>query len=447
MRSYSDEGLGLAVAVDTAVEQPVGELSIYQLQTHLTALCSQTERLNGRISQAVGELHSRSGGQVPAHSGGPGRTAASICSSTAWLRDATTLGGPAAGALIRTATALRELPELAQAVTDGQLGNGQAAALTRLVGKLPASELLEAQPSLLAIAAHRDPQSVASLVSHLLATYSEPHLQAADTAGRARRYLQLITDPDGTVRGRFTLAGEDAEALHTIVAALARRRGLSDQRSAAQRRADALTEACEIALRHGQLPEHGGQRPHLSYVLPAGWAAHQPPPPLPALLADELGQPSQPAQPGQPGQPGRYPPLPVSAYCATGAWSGPQTRPRIEAMLCDARLSRVLLDSTGQVRALHTLTDTITTNQRRALAARDHGCTTRGCTRPPAHCDAHHLTSLADNGPTTLNNLALLCRHHHLQWHRGALHPNDLHTPWLTTAPGPPTPPTPPPKE
>ena len=426
MRSYHDEGLGLAVAVDTAVEQPVSELSIHQLQTHLTALCRQTERLHGRISQAVGELHTRTGGQVPAHHGPADRSDGSVCSSTAWLRDATTLGGPAAGALIRTATALRELPELAQAVTDGQLGNAQAAALTRLVGTLPASELLQAQPSLLALAAHRDPPSVASLVSHLLATYSEPHLQAADTAGRARRYLQLSTDPDGTVRGRFTLAGEDAEALHTIIEALARRRGLSDQRSAAQRRADALTETCEIALRHGQLPEHGGQRPHLSYVLPAGWAAHQPPPPLPALLASELG---------------RYPALPVRAYCAPGAWSGPQTRPRIEAMLCDARLSRVLLDSTGQVRALHTLTDTITTHQRRALAARDHGCTTRGCTRPPAHCDAHHLTALADNGPTTLNNLALLCRHHHLQWHRGHLHPNDLHTPWLTT------PPTPPPKK
>ena len=83
MRSYSDEGLGLAVAVDTTVEQPVSELSIYGLQTHLTALCRQTERLHGRISQAVGELHSRTGGQVPAHHDGADRTDGSVCSSTA----------------------------------------------------------------------------------------------------------------------------------------------------------------------------------------------------------------------------------------------------------------------------------------------------------------------------------------------------------------------------
>lgn len=35
-----------------------------------------------------------------------------------------------------------------------------------------------------------------------------------------------------------------------------------------------------------------------------------------------------------------------------------------------------------------------------ALVARD-----RGCTRPPAMCDAHHLTARADGGPATLRNL------------------------------------------
>ena len=53
--------------------------------------------------------------------------------------------------------------------------------------------------------------------------------------------------------------------------------------------------------------------------------------------------------------------------------------------------------------------------QRLALADRDLGCTYPGCDRPPAWTEAHHLDHWErDNGPTTLDNAALLCaRHHH----------------------------------
>ena len=125
---------------------------------------------------------------------------------------------------------------------------------------------------------------------------------------------------------------------------------------------------------------------------------------------------------------------PVQDRCATGAWSGPQTRARIEALLCDARLSRLLLDPVGQVKSLEALGDTVTTIQRRALSGRDHGCAERSCTRPPAFCDAHHLDHLADGGTTEVHNLVLLCRHHHLQWHQGRLQLRHLHVPWLTGA-------------
>ncbi|MGI8536796.1 MAG: HNH endonuclease signature motif containing protein [Mycobacteriales bacterium] len=74
----------------------------------------------------------------------------------------------------------------------------------------------------------------------------------------------------------------------------------------------------------------------------------------------------------------------------------------------------------------------MTTTQRRALAARDHGCAARGCTRPPAFCDAHHLHHLADGGATTVANMTLLCRRHHTLWHQGRLQLSDLHVPWLT---------------
>ena len=213
---------------------------------------------------------------------------------------------------------------------------------------------------------------------------------------------------------------------------------------------------------------------HVSYVVPSGWARSGRAPALADLLTggyltlqspDLAGQTTQdPAPPGpQPSappmrgwwqgpepeprpEPGRLVksltdphtgqalhPVVVEEHVATRAWSGPQTRARIEATLCDARISRVLRDAFGQVHSLQTLTDQITTSQRRAVSARDRHCTARGCTRPPAFTDLHHLIHRKDSGTTTTNNPVLLRRRHHLMWHRGRLALNDLHTPWLTT--------------
>ncbi len=104
-------------------------------------------------------------------------------------------------------------------------------------------------------------------------------------------------------------------------------------------------------------------------------------------------------------------------------------------MLCDSTLSRLFVSPIGQINNLQSLTGHITPAQRRALVARDRHCIARGCTRPPAFCDAHHLTHREDSGATTLDNLVLLCRRHHLQWHKGSLTLNDLHVPWLTQRP------------
>jgi hypothetical protein len=57
--------------------------------------------------------------------------------------------------------------------------------------------------------------------------------------------------------------------------------------------------------------------------------------------------------------------------------------------------------------------------QRTALAFSDRGCTFPGCSRTPVFAlHAHHKIPFRDGGPTTLENLALLCsEHHHLTHH------------------------------
>ncbi|AYF73678.1 HNH endonuclease [Nocardia yunnanensis] len=54
-----------------------------------------------------------------------------------------------------------------------------------------------------------------------------------------------------------------------------------------------------------------------------------------------------------------------------------------------------------------------TPGQRLALIARDKGCTHPDCDAPAAMCAAHHVLDWAKGGPTDLNNLALVCDHHH----------------------------------
>ncbi len=51
-------------------------------------------------------------------------------------------------------------------------------------------------------------------------------------------------------------------------------------------------------------------------------------------------------------------------------------------------------------------------------------------------CDAHHLIERSQGGPTSLDNLVLLCRRHHVLWHLGKLTLRDLHVPWHPHASG-----------
>ncbi|MBV9594735.1 MAG: HNH endonuclease [Actinobacteria bacterium] len=44
-----------------------------------------------------------------------------------------------------------------------------------------------------------------------------------------------------------------------------------------------------------------------------------------------------------------------------------------------------------------------TVPQRRALTARDRGCSFPGCTTPPAWTRPHHITPRAQGGPTDLD--------------------------------------------
>jgi hypothetical protein len=394
------------LAVDLSGLDQVG------LQSLAQQLRQAAGRISGKLDQVLAVLDASGDGSVQTN---PGSEHAAIYQSVeGWWRDTATIPGHQSGRELRRARVLRELPLIGQAVIDGVLAPDQAAVLCRLHGAIPIQALLESQTSLIQVARERNTDALAAFVRHLIATHCEPALEAEQDRAHEKRYLQLSTEPDGTVRGRFVLTSEDAEAVLTVLEPLARQQGLADKRSAGQRRADALVEVFAGATAWMDLPQAGGQRAQLSYVINAAWSAGDTPVGLQEQLARQ----------------GMHPNV-ISEHCAAAAWTGPQTRARIESLLCDSRISRLVLDSRGEVVALHSLTDQITNAQRRGVSARDRHCIAKGCTRPPAFCDVHHLEHRADGGKTTIDNLVLLCRRHHVLWHRGTLGRHQLHTPWL----------------
>ncbi len=90
----------------------------------------------------------------------------------------------------------------------------------------------------------------------------------------------------------------------------------------------------------------------------------------------------------------------------------------VRRLACDAHLQLVLTHR-GQILGTTDPTGTIPAAVRRALWARDQGCRFPGCTAPIHWTDAHHIRYRRHGGPTTADNLVLLCRRHHTAVHDG----------------------------
>jgi 5-methylcytosine-specific restriction endonuclease McrA len=154
----------------------------------------------------------------------------------------------------------------------------------------------------------------------------------------------------------------------------------SETPSMAQRQADALALLAETALHHELDPGAPGERYQVVVHVDA------------PVLAD-------PEQPGQ-------------SVLEDGARVSAETSRRLA---CDA--SRVVMrhDDAGRVVEIGARTRTIPPALRRALSHRDRGCRFPGCGVSTGQ--GHHLRHWAHGGPTTLSNLALLCRRHHRAVH------------------------------
>jgi 5-methylcytosine-specific restriction endonuclease McrA len=301
-----------------------------------------------------------------------------------WLSWRVGLDRGAARERVRVARALGTLPRLVRALACGEISYSKVRALTRVATP-------ETEERLLGVARTGTAIHVERIVRGWRRIDRKAEAEEA-TRRHTTRELHVFHDDDGMVviRGRLT-----PEVGAVLLRALdAARETLYQQRradadatarafeapTAEQQRADALALMAETALHHGMDPGTPGERYQVVVHVDA------------AVLAD-------PEQPGQ-------------SVLENGVRVSAETSQRLA---CDA--SRVVMryDQDGRVVEIGARTRTIPPALRRALRDRDGGCRFPSCGLRLA--DGHHIRHWAEGGPTTLSNLALLCRRHHRAVH------------------------------
>jgi hypothetical protein len=150
-----------------------------------------------------------------------------------------------------------------------------------------------------------------------------------------------------------------------------------DPRTPGQRRADALGEICRQWLDLPERPVVSGERPHVVVTMDL------------ASLERRAGHRVDLED--------------------VGRIDGEAAR----QLACDATVSRVITVGSSQPLDVGRKSKVVPPALRRAVAVRDGGCAFPSCDRPSSWCDAHHVHHWADGGPTSLDNLVLLCRRHH----------------------------------
>jgi 5-methylcytosine-specific restriction endonuclease McrA len=361
-----------------ATLQPAAELD--RLGDEIAELSAHLEAATARLLDLIREFDVRGGWN------------SGFRSCAAWLSWRVGLDLGAARERVRVARALGTLPRLAQALARGELSYAKVRALTRVATE-------ETEERLLAVGRAGTAAHVERIVRgwRRVDRQAEARETARQHAGRA---LHVHEDEDGTVVVRGRLTPEVGALLRKALAAAREtlyQRGRREEAATrladpstvaptmAQQQADALALLAETALHQGIDPGTPGERYQVVVHVDA------------PVLAD----------PDQPGQ----------SVLEDGAHVSAETSRRLA---CHA--SRVVMqhDEDGRVVEIGARTRTIPPALRRALQHRDRGCRFPGC--GVSFGEGHHVRHWAHGGPTTLSNLALLCRRHHRAVHEEGYH-------------------------
>jgi hypothetical protein len=311
-----------------------------------------------------------------------------------WLAWRCGLSAGAARDKVRTAQALRLMPRVAEAFADGRLSYSKVRALARVVETHDEETLVAYALSVTAAQVEDRCRQMRN---------ADPDRSSAGALQAwQRRSLTLLRDE---ARGKMTITVEvPIEEGEVIANAIAR---------AAANEAAAL--GIEFADAKANARAHDSAE---SPTLAHGWRAQQADA-LVAIMKTYLSGGTQRAD--------------APAACADhyqvvvhvdeaalrgGAGRSDLPIDVVKRLACDGGIVTVLEDERGAVLDVGRKQRVVSTPLRRALLARDRHCSFPGC-RYTRYVHAHHVRHWADGGETSLENLMLLCSHHHKLLHEG----------------------------
>jgi hypothetical protein len=424
----------LAAAIAAVADEP-GTCSGIRAGVELRALVMLVRALMAVLLRRVDCFHR----QGHAAAWGQGST-------SSFLRGYAGMGGHAQQ-LVAAAMLARKMPALGNALAQGKAGLEHLTAVAGSTRHLPDEQLAKADRRFTAKACQgQSPRELRAYGDRLTETWRAAQCNQPEPAGAQKvadlRYLHTVTTLYGMTHLEAMLTPEAGAKLQAALEPLTDPHGEEDHRSGGQRHADAFEEVLEIALRSGQLPDCGGDRPRLTLVVTVEQDPDSTPATGPGCDRGCDGDTDHGKQVG----PGRW----ETQTVLLGELIGHQlevTRAALQRLGCDADRDLMLMGTDGMPLWLGRTRRDTTVYQRRALVVRDKGCVFPGCQRRPQWCHAHHLKWWArDNGPTDVPNLALLCSfHHHLVhdgWTLQLIPPDDPERPpdftglaWQATSP------------
>src|SRR6476620_10492679 len=308
------------------------------------------------------------------------------------------------------------------AMTSGRVSPEQAAVIVDAIDRLPTDPGVrqDGEAFLLDAASRLNATDLAKAAKHLVEVAdpdaaerkAERELDRQDRAAHHGRFLAIVEDGAGGIRLRGRGTVEDGAAIKTALLPLTKPQPavdpsdpdgdqltgqLTDPRDHGARLWDALVETCRHALTTDLPPDCHGARPRIAITTSL------------QVLQEGLDL-------------GRIDWATLGTTGAAVTDDGLELTPAVvRRMACDADLIPIALGTKGEVLDVGRTSRLVTPAIWRALVCRDRHCAFPGCTRPPVMGHAHHITHWADYGATSLDNLVLLCGHHHRLIH---------HTPW-----------------
>jgi hypothetical protein len=370
-----------------------------QLGEQITELCSYIYAAESRLLTLIREFDDK---EYWARLG--------FCSCAHWLNFQCGIGMNAAREKVRVANALAKLPKMEEGFSKGELSYSKVRAMTRIADETN-------EDYLLMIAKHGTAHHVEKLVSKYR---TAKRIQDASVANEQYRDRELshYYDHDGclVIKARFP-----AEQGALIVKALEMAMDKSFV-GAPHGRDRAGTTLPRSGVEEPVGAPHGRDRGHVPLLQDGIDVTAETSEPIAARRADALANIAETYMNNSESSGSTADRHQVVVH-VTAETSHIDDGPHVTAetsrrIACDCSVVSIKEDEDGEPLSIGRRSRSIPPPMRRALGIRDGGCRFPGCTNN-RFVDGHHIKHWADGGETSLDNLVLLCRHHHHLVHEG----------------------------